>query len=79
MREAHDKLEQRESMVAKTLENLNAEMAGLKDSLTEEREKHAQTSNLKEGVMKLLSEGQVLLEARQSTIEEQVFISISVL
>lgn len=79
MREAHDKLEQRESMVAKTLDDLKAEMAGLKGSLTEEREKHTQTSNSKEDVMKLLSESQVLLEARESTIEEQVFISTSLL
>ena len=66
-------------MVAKTLDDLKAEMAGLKGSLTEEREKHTQTSNSKEDVMKLLSESQVLLEARESTIEEQVFISTSLL
>lgn len=61
-----------EKRVSKTLDDLESELASLKNSLTEERESHARTSLSKEEVTKSLEENQRLLSSLQATTEQQV-------
>lgn len=61
-----------EKRVSKTLDDLESELASLKNSLTEERENHARTALTKEEVTKSLEENQRLLSSLQATTEHQV-------
>lgn len=63
---------QKDTVLAKSLADLQLELATLKENLAEERKKHARTAASREGKVHSLVENQELLSSHKSTIEEQV-------